>query len=82
MTEHKKVEMSFRENDLELIGDADEDLDWQPFATATVGAADTQQRRTASDPYLSLYLIQDYTYVSGLIRTELDSETQYVNLLS
>ena len=73
MTAHKQVEMSFRENDLELTGNADEDLDWQPFATATVGAADTQQRRNASDPYLSLYLVQDYTYVSGLIKTELDS---------
>ena len=57
MTAHKQVEMSFRENDLELTGNADEDLDWQPFATATVGAADTQQRRNASDPYLSLYLV-------------------------
>ena len=55
--------MNFRENDLELVGNEGEDLDYENFATATVGPVDGISRRDVTDPYFSLYLVQDYTYI-------------------
>ena len=74
--------MSFMENDLVLFGKRDEEIDWRPFATANIGSIDEQlTRKSAADPYLTLYLVQDYTYINGHITTTPENNYVYIELL-
>ena len=74
--------MNYRENNVSLFGKLNQPLDYTAYSTMNIGAAQSQVRRQTSDPYLSLYLVKDYSYIDGKITTKPDDSTQYVELLS
>lgn len=73
--------MDFMENDLVLYGRKGEEIDWVPFASASIGQEDSQSRGV-NDPYLSVHLGQDYSYINANINTEEDSMWDYLDVLS
>lgn len=73
--------MNFMENDLILYGSEDQELDWSPFATATLGSEQILAR-SSNDPYLSFNLVQDYTYINVKIKTAPMSLYSYIDIVS